>query len=305
MKNTFLKAGNLDGTERTGLLVANFGANAEVQDENNNIIYCHIRKNLDTVITGDNVLWQPDKDGTGVIVGCLPRKSLLARPEKKKKSKPIAANIDSIIVVTAPATFSEYLIDRYLIAAENLKIPVVILLNKKDLLTEENYKDVHNRLDVYKNIGYNVLYSCALSPGGLTELETFLQHRTCVLVGTSGVGKSSIIAKFLPEKTIQIGETSAAGLGKHTTTHTRLYHLDNGGNLIDSPGIREFALWHVGLNELIAGFIEFDKFFGHCKFRDCKHLKEPECALQLAAEKNEISLSRLESYRKMLAEIKN
>src|SRR5688572_24069441 len=120
MKISHTKSSKLDGSEREGLLIAHFGANAEVEDEHGKIIYCHIRKNLEPVITGDRILWQPDQNDTGVIVSCLPRKSLLAHPGKHGKSKPVAANIDAIIIVTAPATLSEHLMDRYLIAAENL-----------------------------------------------------------------------------------------------------------------------------------------------------------------------------------------
>jgi ribosome biogenesis GTPase len=303
MKKSHSKPGKLDGTERQGMLVAHFGATAEIQDETGHVIYCHIRKNLEPVITGDTILWRMENDNTGTILGCMPRKSLLARPERKNKIKPIAANIDVMVIVTASATLSDYLIDRYLIAAENLKIPAAILLNKIDLLTNENRDVIQKQLDVYKKIGYPVIYSSICTENGLVDLETFLQNKTSVFVGTSGVGKSSIIAKFLPDKSILIGETSAAGLGKHTTTSTRLYQLPHGGHLIDSPGVREFGLWHIEPKELLKGFVEFQNYFGECKFRDCRHLKEPGCALQNAALENKISLSRLESYRKILDEI--
>jgi ribosome biogenesis GTPase len=299
MKISHSKLGKLDGTERQGLLIAHFGATAEIQDETGNIIYCHIRKNLEPVITGDHILWKMESDNSGVIVGCLPRKSLLARPEKKGKVKPVAANIDAVIIVTAPATLSEHLLDRYLVATETLRIPAIILLNKMDLLNDTNRETIQNRLAVYEKIGYHVIYSSALTKDGLSTLDAFLHDKTGVLVGSSGVGKSSIIATFLPEQSIVMGETSAAGLGKHTTTATRLYHLPHRGNLIDSPGVREFGLWNATHAELLQGFIEFEKYKGLCKFRDCKHLKEPGCILQQAAEEHEISLARLESYRKM------
>jgi ribosome biogenesis GTPase len=299
MKISPEKSSKLDGTERTGLLIAHFGATAEIQDELGHTVYCHIRKNCEPVITGDNVLWQPEHDGKGIIVGCLPRKSLLARPEHKHKSKPVAANIDAIVIVGAPATFSEYLLDRYLIAAENLQIPPMILLNKIDLLSEANREELHQRLNVYASMGYPVIYSSIFTKHGLSDLEKFFRDKTSVLVGASGVGKSSIISGFVPQQIIMIGETSAKGIGKHTTTGTRLYHLPHGGKLIDSPGVREFSLWNINQAELLNGFIEFKKYLGQCKFRDCRHLKEPGCALQLAANNHEISATRLESYRKL------
>lgn len=304
MKKTHnIKIGKLDGSEKEGLLIAHYGANAEIQDEYGKVIYCHIRKNLEPVITGDRVLWQPEPDNTGVIVGCLPRKSLLAHPGKHGKSKPVAANIDAMIIVTAPATLSEHLLDRYLIAAENLKIAPIILLNKMDLLDKHNKEDIEKRLAVYANIGYPLIYSSVVTKHGLSDLNKFLQDKTSVLVGASGVGKSSIIDNFIPEEHVMIGETSNKGIGKHTTTSTRLYHLPHGGYLIDSPGVREFNLWHVNFDELLHGFVEFRKYFGHCKFRDCKHMREPHCAIQTAAQQHEISMSRLESYKQLMHEL--
>lgn len=288
----------LDGTQQKGLLIAHFGSMAEVEDELGQVRQCHIRKNLEPVITGDHILFLPEQKNTGVIVGCLPRKSLLAHPGKQGKLKPVAANIDAMIIVGAPATFSEHLLDRYLIAAENLKIPPLILLNKMDLL--QDYPDIKNRLSVYEKIAYPVIYSSVLTKHGLSELNLFLQNKTCVLVGASGVGKSSIIGSFISHPLLLIGETSAKGLGKHTTTSTRLYHLPHGGNIIDSPGVREFGLWNASEEEILNGFIEFKKYVGHCKFRDCKHLKEPGCALKKAAENREVSALRLESFQQLI-----
>lgn len=301
MKKSHSKPGKLDGTEREGLLIAYFGATAEIEDEFGKIIYCHVRKNLENIITGDRVLWHMEQDGSGVIVSFLPRTSLLAHPGKHHKAKPVAANVDAMIIVSAPATFSTHLLDRYLIAAANLNIPPLILLNKSDLLNTDNHSKVNEPLSVYEKIGYPVLYSSVVNKRGLLDLSNFLQNKTCVLVGTSGVGKSSIIANFIPEQKIAVGETSNKGIGKHTTTSTRLYHLAHGGNLIDSPGVREFGLWNANAQEILNGFIEFKKYLGNCKFRDCKHLKEPGCALKKAAENNEISPLRLESYLKMVS----
>jgi ribosome biogenesis GTPase len=295
MKISHSKAGKVDGSEQEGLLISHFGANADIEDETGQIIHCHIRKNLEPVTTGDRILWQAEQKNNGVIVGRMPRKSLLAHPGKHGKSKPVAANIDAIIIVSAPPTFSEHLLDRYLIAAENLNISPLILLNKIDLL--DKHLDIENRLSVYEKIGYKIIYSSVHTKHGLSALIEFLQDKTCVLVGASGVGKSSLIAHFIPQQTLVVGETSAKGLGKHTTTSTRLYHLPHGGNIIDSPGVREFGLWNATRAEILNGFVEFKPFLGHCKFRDCNHLKEPGCAL-----KHEMSQSRMDSYQKMISE---
>jgi ribosome biogenesis GTPase len=300
MKQT-KKPEKLLGNELEGLIIAHFGATAEVEDTSGQIYRCHLRKNSEPVITGDRVLWRLENNGTGIVVTHQPRKSLLSRPEGPKKVKLIAANIDDIIIVSAPPPiFSEYLIDRYLVAAENLQITPVILLNKIDLLDDTTRQDILRRLAPYEKIGYRVILSSTKTPDGLNQLETFLKNKTCVLVGTSGVGKSSIIARFAPDQSILVGDTSTAGLGKHTTTSTRFYHLPQGGNLIDSPGVREFSLWNMPKDEILKGFPDFIPFLNQCKFRDCQHQKEPGCALQKAVSENEINAARFASYLEMI-----
>lgn len=292
------KTEKLLGNEREGLLIAHFGATSEVEDTEGKIVRCHLPKNLESVITGDRVLWRPENN-TGVVVNRLPRRSLLSRTESNGKCKPLAANIDAIIIVTAPPTVSEYLIDRYIVAAEHLQIPAVILHNKTDLCSANEAK---LRLAAYEKIGYPTLFSSTLTENGLDHLAQFLQNKTCVLVGTSGVGKSSIIASFVSDQRVRVGETSSQGLGKHTTTMTRLYHLPNNSHLIDSPGVREFGLWHMTPNEVINGFIEFKTFLGQCKFRDCQHMKEPGCAIQKAVAEGKISEKRFESFKEIVGE---
>jgi ribosome biogenesis GTPase len=305
-KQIYHKPAKLNGTEHEGLLVTTFGANAFVEDEQGNLIRCHIRKNSDPVITGDRVYWLPEQgDETGVIVGHLPRKSLLCRPESAHKLKLIAANLDAIIIVSAPPpALSEDMIDRYLVAAELLKIQPIILLNKMDLLDAEHKNEMEKRLAAYKKLGYPIIYSSAYTQDGLAELSVFLRDKTCVLVGASGVGKSSIIVALAPDSNVRVGEVSTTGLGKHTTTSTHLYHLPTSGNLIDSPGVREFGLWHVDKNDVLAGFVEFKRFFNQCKFRNCQHELEPDCAIQKALQMEEIDARRYASYLKILESLK-
>lgn len=290
----------LQGDELQGLLVAVYGATGELEDEHGNVIRCHLRKNIEPVITGDIVLWRPEQDGAGIVVGHLPRKSVLARPENKSKTKLVAANVDAMLIVTAPAMISEHLLDRYIVAAENLNIQIVIVLNKIDLLDDHTREEINARLEPYRNLGYHIIFSSTVTQDGLSELETFLKNKNSILVGSSGVGKSSIIASFVKSDLIRVGETSTQGLGKHTTTMTRLYHLPQEGNLIDSPGVREFGLWHMTQEEILRGFIDFKPFLNQCRFRDCKHLKEPNCALVNAVEAGKISVKRFQSYQEML-----
>jgi ribosome biogenesis GTPase len=235
-----------------------------------------------------------------VVISHLPRKSLFY----SKKKRLIAANVDAIIIVTAPLPiFSEYMIDRYLVAAENLQIRPVILLNKIDLLNGQNRKYIEEKLAEYEKLGYTVLFSSALFTESLTDLDKFLHDKTAVLVGASGVGKSSIIRALTSHPDARVGDTSALGLGKHTTTVARLYHLVHGGNLIDSPGVREFGLWNIDKENVMQGFVEFSGYLNQCKFRNCTHQQEPGCAILAALENGEISPQRFESYEKILAEL--
>lgn len=291
------------GTEREGLLIGHFGASAQVEDAEGKVIQCHIRKNSEPMITGDKVIWQPENNQGGVILDHLPRKSLFHQPRPNGKNKLLAANIDIIIIVTAPPPIlSETLIDHYLVAAENLKIQPILLFNKMDLLTDNNRQSILDRLAIYEKIGYTVIFSSIYTPDGLHALKNCLHDKTGVLVGMSGVGKSTIIAHLAPNEKIKIGENATSGLGKHTTTMTRLYHLKENGNLIDSPGVREFHLWQMSREEILHGFSEFRNFAGKCKFRDCLHIKEPGCAIKIAVEKGEISPLRFASYEKLIIE---
>lgn len=289
---------------REGLLISVAGATAEIETSEGKLIRCHVRKNAEPVITGDHVTWELASDDTGIITGPISRKSLLFRPENSRRNKLIAANIDYIFVVTAPPPiFSEDMLDRYLIAAQQFAITPIIVLNKIDLMDETTTLDVHEHLHVYERIGYTVLYSSIHLPDSLNKLSAHLEHKSAVLVGQSGVGKSSLIKLLTGLQSIRIGDVSTAGLGKHTTTTTRLYHLPNGGSLIDSPGVREFGLWHLQRDDIQHGFIEFEKFLGHCKFRDCLHLSEPHCAVRAAVDEGEITSRRFQHYQKMMGQL--
>jgi ribosome biogenesis GTPase len=293
-----------DGTEREGLVVAHFGAVVEVEDDAGIVFRCHLRKNQDPVMTGDRVLWHPEKNNTGIVIEHLPRKSLLLRPETSHRNKLIAANIDAIVIVTAPTPhFSEQLLDRYLVAAEFVQVQPIILLNKVDLLDEETLAQMKERLAKYVKMGYDVIYSSIFIKEGLSELAIILKNKISVLVGVSGVGKSSIIMTLTGIQDIKVNEISLSKQGKHTTTTTRLYHLPSGGGLIDSPGVREFALGNMQPEEVIKGFIEFKPFLGLCKFRNCRHQTEPGCALQLAVAEEKISPERWKSYLEIVDQL--
>jgi len=302
-----LEGGDL-GPEQEGLIISHFGRQVDVEalegERAGEIIRCHMRTHLGQLVTGDRVIWRAGNEH-GVVVAALPRKTSLMRPNNHGELKPVAANIDFIVITVAvePEPFAN-LIDRYLVAAELSGIEPVLLINKTDLLNDENRQRVDTLERSYRDIGYTVLHASAASQAGLAELTERLNNQISVFVGQSGVGKSSLINALLPGVDLKTGELSEqTRKGRHTTTTARLFHFPSGGDLIDSPGIREFALWHIEPDDLLSGFREFREHAGLCRFRDCKHQKEPGCALKGALESGEISKARWDSYWHILSSL--
>ena len=299
-----LSGGEL-GPEQDGLVVAHYGTQVAVESEPGNIQRCHLRANLEGLVTGDQVVWC-EGDPMGVVVAQRERHSVLSRPDPYGKLKPIAANIDQILVVIAPLPEPHAnLIDRYLVAAEVVGIEPVILLNKTDLLATEPalQQAMDELLAIYPTLGYRVIRT-SIKDSGLDELHSALHERTSVFVGQSGVGKSSLVNVLLPDADIRVGALSEnTQKGTHTTTTAQLLHLNCGGTLIDSPGIREFGLWHMSKEQVEQGFREFRPLLGTCKFRDCQHEQEPGCAILAGAESGAISERRLDSYRRIVASL--
>ena len=293
------------GSERVGTVVAHYGVQVEVEYEGLQRCRCLLRANIPSLVTGDKVTWRLGADNMGVIEAQHPRRSSLTRPDMRGQLKTVAANIDYIIIVIAPNPEpSQILIDRYLVAAEIAGIEPILLLNKTDLINEANQQAFNDLVKGYKQIGYKVLSCSALTKTGLNALDECLNQQAFVFVGQSGVGKSSLVNALLPESqqdTRPVSESS--GLGVHTTTTARLFHTKNGGDLIDSPGIREFGLQVADNYTLANGFKEFREYIGHCQFRDCQHDKEPNCALKQAVSKGEVREERLRNFLKIAASL--
>ena len=295
------------GPEEQGLVIAHFGVQVDVEATQGasagTIRRCHMRANLPALVTGDRVVWRPDNQAGGVIVAQLPRNSELFRPDHRGQLKPVAANVDRLVIVFAPLpTPHTNLIDRYLVAAEQSGLEPLLVLNKADLLESGDFESIRAWLDDYAALGYQTLCLSAGSGAGLDGLREALRDRISVFVGQSGVGKSSLINVLLPGVDLRVGALSeATSKGTHTTTTAKLFHFPAGGDLIDSPGIREFGLTHISRQELLEGFIEFRPYLGLCRFRDCQHLHEPGCALLGAVASGDISALRMDSYRHILA----
>lgn len=287
---------NQFGQEEIGTIISHYGKVADVLSQGKERFRCTLRQNLGYLVAGDEVTWCRVGEQSGVIVARNERRSVLGRPNKSGAIKPIAANIDQMLIVVSPSPSPSYLlIDSYLVASYILNISPVIVINKVDI---ESLADLEQ---LYKKIGYPVLKTSNENKQGLSDLHTILKDKNNVFVGQSGVGKSSLIASFVSDKSINIGQISEkADLGKHTTSRSQYYPLKNGGAIIDSPGIREFDLWHFNTNEITKSFIEFSPYLGFCKFRNCKHLEEPGCALLQAYKQGIIAKSRMTNYQYLI-----
>jgi ribosome biogenesis GTPase len=215
--------------------------------------------------------------------------------------KPIAANIDQLLLIIAPQPApSSGLIDDYLVMAEALGIKPVIVFNKIDLLSDAAYKHWQTELAHYQQLSYPLIFISTLQPAAFSQLNPLLNQHTNILVGQSGVGKSSIIQSLFPTLDIRVSELSTHSQhGKHTTTTTYLYHLPCGGHLIDSPGVRSFSLWSMPSNQIAHCFIEFRPYLNHCRFKNCQHRTEPDCAVLAALMEGKIEKKRYESYLRL------
>ena len=295
-------AGPEDASDSTlsGRIVAHYGALAVVEHAAGILQRCRLRRNLPPLVCGDRVVWRREGD-QGVVVALQERHSLLQRPDSNGRPRPVAANLDQVLIVVAPRPEpSPELIDRYLVIVENSAIPALLVLNKADLLDTPQYTGLRERLELYSRIGYPVLEASTRMTDGLSALRSYLNGRTSILVGQSGVGKSSLVRTLLPGREIRIQAlSSATGLGTHTTTVSTLYPLPEGGNLIDSPGVRGLEQNWLDRRQLAWGFIEFRPHLGQCRFGDCSHTVEPGCALIEAVRSGQIAPQRLQSFRSL------
>lgn len=297
-----------ESSTQTARIISHHGRQLYAETETGEKIKCKMRQNLGDLACGDYVLLQQALNATGesqnVVIAVKERTNLLVKTGFAGAVKPVAANIGQLVIVTSlrPKP-NPYLIDRYLTSAENLPAKAAIVINKVDLLDDETKKIADNLTSLYQNIGYQVICTSIKNNIGIDELSEALSNTTSILVGLSGVGKSSLVKAILPKEEIKIGETSAStGEGKHTTTVSALYHLKGNGIIIDSPGVRDFTPINKSQAEITHGFIDVRRFNGACKFANCSHQNEPECAMKEAVKKGELNEQRFNNYLRLVAE---
>ena len=296
-------AGSDTREQREGRVMVRHGQNLVVLTPNGETVHCLFRQNLGEIVCGDRVLWQPVDDGEGVVVALLPRSTTLSRPDYNGHEKPIAANITQLVVVLAPRPEpSGYLLDQYLIAAELIGVRAAICLNKADLLNKAGREAFRERFAHYEPLDYPLIQVSAKTEHGLDPLLELLKGNTNILVGQSGVGKSSLVNALLPRHELEEGALSdATGLGRHTTSAATLYELETGGEIIDSPGVRSFRLGKLTRDELEDGFPELRALRGQCRFSNCAHQQEPGCVVRLALQEGRIHPDRLASFQHLAA----
>jgi ribosome biogenesis GTPase len=250
------------------------------------------------VVCGDQVLCEPDlQHGELRITGLLPRRTSLYRSSARGRSELIAANVSLLLVVIAPLPEPDlFVADRYLAAAECAGMRAALLLNKCELGIAPQ---LALQLEALENAGYALLRCSAQSGAGLDELAARLKGETAMLVGQSGVGKSSILRLLVPDSEALVGDLIREEEGRHTTTTSRLHRLPGGGELIDSPGVRDFAPAIEQLDAATCGFVEIARLAPQCRFSDCAHLREPGCAVRAAVESGALCARRYESFRRL------
>ena len=280
-------------------VVAAFGRHLLVRDAKGAELRARPSGRKLSIVCGDRVRCEPVNDTELLIVEVLPRRTLLARANLRGASEPVVANITQLVVVVAPLPAPDFfVVDRYLCAATAAGIGGVIAVNKSDL--GDGLDDAE--LDAYTLAGYPHLACSAKAGAGLDTLKQALTGAVSVLVGQSGVGKSSLVSALLPETEIATGELMREEEGRHTTTASRAYRLSanqTGGTLIDSPGVRDFAPAIDQLDERTLGFPDIARLAPGCRFLDCRHMQEPDCAVISAVDDASLNPRRYESYRRL------
>lgn len=294
---------------KQGLVIKSTGSWYKVESEESEMIDCQIKgkfriKGLRTtnpLAVGDRVGFVMNEDGTGVIESIEERKNYIIRKSVNlsKEAHIVASNVDRaflVVTLVKPPTSLGF-IDRFLVTAEAYSIPVTILFNKVDVYDDEAFDKLDIYRSIYDSIGYTCMEISALTGYGMEALRESMESKINLLSGHSGVGKSTLINALIPGLEIKTsGISDAHSKGRHTTTFAEMHHMENGGYLVDTPGIKGFGLVDIPKEELHHHFPEFFERLSDCKFHNCLHINEPGCAIKAAVESGELPYQRYESY---------
>ncbi len=282
---------------QNGLIVARYRRHCLVEGGQSARVACQIRSRSLNPVAGDRVEWQLEPDGDGIVTDVKPRESTLTRIDNRGNPEIVAANLSQLVVVLALAPPPDwFLLDRYLAAAELRGFRSVIVFNKVDLemMPPEELTD-------YGTLADSVCLTSTKAGSGLLDLAACMSGERSALIGQSGVGKSSLINALLGDAKQSVSELSEkSGHGQHTTSTAVLYGLPSGGELIDSPGVRDYAPYIADPRDVQRGFKEFGPVSGDCRFDDCRHLAEPNCAVKAAVATGTIAARRYESFKSLL-----
>ena len=280
-------------------VIATYSRRMRIRLDNDIEVEARIKGKKIKAVCGDIVTTEPiigEKDW--LITEIMERTNALTRPNKSGQTEVLAANIDALIIVTSVSPIPDwYIVDRYICAAEILGIQPIIVFNKIDLL-DENIQI--NELIEYKKLGLSVVNFSVKNDKGSKELLSLISDNQSIVVGQSGVGKSSIINKLIYGSEQLVGSISKSGEGRHTTVNSVMKSINNGGYLIDSPGVRDYLPVLATTSEAQKGFREITEFSQFCRFSNCLHLREPKCAVKKAVEDNLIDYRRYESYKRVV-----
>jgi ribosome biogenesis GTPase len=286
------------------LVLVSYGSGGVIEFPDGTQTDCKYRRSVGRPYCGDRVVVERADRESAVVTKILARTNEFARANARQRKQVIAANLDQVLIVIAAAPEpSTDLVERYLVAVHSLGIRPVIVLNKCELMGGREFAGDSplGHLDDYRDLGYEVLTTSCKGAPGIDAMLPVLGGKTSILVGQSGVGKSSLVNALLPDLDLQTGALSrVTGKGTHTTTTTIMYSLSFGGKLMDSPGVWEYGLWEMDQPELLGGFVDFKPFLGHCRFNDCRHAGEPACAVAKAVNRGRILKWRYESYCRLL-----
>jgi ribosome biogenesis GTPase len=283
--------------QQTGLVVASFGNRGHLDPGDGSAQRYVLKGRRLRVVCGDRVAWQLQPKGNELLVTAIhERDNALERPDSRGRSELVAANLSRLVIVLAPEPEPDFFIaDRYLCAAEMMAAEALIIWNKCDIDAT-----IPAEIESYRSLGYTLMETSTNTPSGLTEFAAALTTDISMLVGQSGVGKSSLINQLVPDADVATSELSAAsGEGKHTTTASIMHTLPSGGRLIDSPGVREFAPVIRDPTRVQIGFREVVEKAAGCRFSNCQHLREPNCAIKAAVDSGAIDARRYESYKRL------